>query len=202
MNIHSKFGSGRQPAEPERRRFTVDDVRAMVRAGIIAEGENVELIDGEIITMAAKSPRHDDMKAAVADFFSDSRGRAFRVAQEFALRLADHWEPEPDIALIPFDMRPSQVRGPDALLVVEVAVSSLSIDLDVKAPGYAAHGVREYWVIDAKRLVTHVHREPGPDGYASVIEVAADVEIEPMLIRGLRLRLSEFGFDVLEGDEA
>lgn len=44
------------------------------------------------------------------------------------------------------------VRGGDALLVVETADTSLRCDLDTKAPVYAVHGVHEYWVINAVTL--------------------------------------------------
>lgn len=65
------------------------------------------------------------------------------------------------------------LRGPDVLLVVEVADSSLSYDLLVKAPLYAAHGVREYWVVDAVRQTVRVHRDPAAGIYADVEEYEA-----------------------------
>lgn len=46
------------PAQPHR--FTIDDVNAMVRAGVIEEGAKVELIEGELVDMAAAGGRHTD----------------------------------------------------------------------------------------------------------------------------------------------
>ncbi len=203
MNVHAKVRNALplRPTEPERRRFTADEVLAMEEVGILDPEENVELIDGEIITMAAKTPRHEDMRTELCEFFANHQPRDFKAAQEPAFYLSDHWEPEPDILLFSRRMKVSDVRGPDALLVVEVAVSSLSIDLKIKAPMYAAHGVREYWVVDAKRLVTHVHSEPGPDGYASIRQLAATDRLEPLLLPTLALTLADLGFEPLADDE-
>ena len=173
----------------------------METAGILHPEERVELIDGEIIAMPAKSARHDDMCTELAQYFADHRPKDVKFAESPAFRLSEHYEPEPDIILFPRDLRVSQVRGDTALLVVEVAVSSLSFDLEIKAPIYAAHGVREYWVVDARRLVTHVHRDPGPVGYASIQKVPADERLEPLLLPSLALALADLGLGPLEDDE-
>jgi Uma2 family endonuclease len=78
-----------------------------------------------------------------------------------------------------------------ALLIVEVADSSLSYDLTIKAPLYARFGVREYWVVEAWSLITHVHREPTAKGYASIIRVAADVEQAPQLVPELKVTMAK-----------
>ena len=203
MNAHAKIQGKSKPAAehspdvPERRRFTADELLRMEELGILHEDENVELLDGEIIRMAAKSPRHEDMRILLSEYFTDHGPKDLRVAQEPAFRLADQWEPEPDILLFSRSLRVHEVRGPTALLVVEVAYSSLSTDLEIKAPIYAAHGVREYWVVDAKRQVTHVHREPGPDGYRSVVEVPADQRVTPLLLPSLAVKLADLGLEPL-----
>jgi Putative restriction endonuclease len=73
------------------------------------------------------------------------------------------------------------VRGSDALLVVEVAETSLAYDLKTKAMIYAAHGVPEYRVINASTLMTTVHTQPSGNAYASAPEVAPDKLLVPSL---------------------
>lgn len=195
MSIHVRppLSSVVTTAEPRRRRFTSRDLQSMERAGILHPDERVELIDGEIFSMAAKTPRHNDLCAALVELIADHRPGDVSFTMEPALQLSEHYEPEPDIVLFPRPLRVSEVDGPSVLLVIEVAVSSLSYDMDVKAPRYATHGVRECWVVDERRLVTHVHRDPGPDGYRSIVTVGADAELSPLLVPALRLRLASFG---------
>ena len=85
------------------------------------------------------------------------------------------------------------VRGPTALLVIEVADSSLEYDVATKAPIYARQGVRDYWVVDARTLATKVHRDPSPTGYASVRKVAPEKRLMPLLAPALTVRLRDLG---------
>src|SRR5438105_15580403 len=82
---HVIDGKRRRPAPPEsvlnfrqaprrvtrgaeglpRWRFTVADVEAMVRAGILEEDERVELIEGELVPMSPKGSRHEVLKIAL-----------------------------------------------------------------------------------------------------------------------------------------
>jgi Uma2 family endonuclease len=103
--------------------------------------------------------------------------------------------PEPDIAVVePGDFLHEHPEG--ALLVVEVALSSLAIDTQIKPDLYAAAGVPDYWVVDVAAKRVRVFREPGGDGYASRAVLGPDgsaapeaVDVPPLdlaaLFRGL-----------------
>jgi Uma2 family endonuclease len=83
--------------------------------------------------------------------------RARKLTPDGPLRLDEEEEPEPDFYLFPAHMRVNDVRGPDTLLVCEIADSSLAKDRAVKAPLYSAYGVRIYWIVDVINRVTFVH---------------------------------------------
>lgn len=87
------------------------------------------------------------------------------MASESPLRLNDQTEPVPDIMVHSANLVSPDVRVDSVLLVVEVAESSLGYDLKRTAAVCAANGVPEYWVINARDLVTRVHRGPSVDGY-------------------------------------
>ncbi len=53
------------PDSPLPRRFTTGDLRSMLAAGILREDERVELLDGELVEMAAKGFAHDVVKNAL-----------------------------------------------------------------------------------------------------------------------------------------
>jgi Uma2 family endonuclease len=86
-----------------------------------------------------------------------------------------------------------EVTAASALLLVEVADTSLSYDLRVKAPAYASLGLREYWVVNANMLVTTIHRNPGPDGYPPRRKAGPGEPLEPLLAPRLSMRQTDLG---------
>ena len=52
---------------PPRRLLSVDDYRLMAEAGVFAPDERVELIEGEIITMAPIGPEHADIVSLLTE---------------------------------------------------------------------------------------------------------------------------------------
>jgi Uma2 family endonuclease len=56
--------------------------------------------------------------------------------------------------------------------------------------------VREYWVIDARSLVTTVHRQPGPDGYADIRQYGPADLITPLAVPSLALRIADLGIEI------
>src|SRR4030081_1405273 len=71
-----------------RRAFTVDDISRMIEAGIIAEDENFELIEGDIVVMAARHVGHDGIKNALNMALVRSAPEGVFVAIECSLQLA------------------------------------------------------------------------------------------------------------------
>jgi Uma2 family endonuclease len=68
------------------------------------------------------------------------------------------------------------------------------VHLNTKRPRYAAAGVREYWVINARSLVTTVHREPRQSGeYAYRKEHEVTDTLVPTLAPSLAVRLADLG---------
>jgi Uma2 family endonuclease len=66
-----------------------------------------------------------------------------------------------------------------ASLVIEVADSSRSYDLGVKARLYARAGIPDYWVVDPRKDRIVVHREPSPPGYRDLTPVSRGVVTAP-----------------------
>ena len=192
------FGSPPQPATTQvadglpRRAFTVDDVERMLRAGILREPEPFELIGGELVARAAKSRQHEVLRTELVLYWADRRARDIKIASETPLRLGEHDAPEPDVIVYPASVRAPDVRADTALLVVEIGDASLVSDLETKAPRYAAAGIREYWVIDARNLLATVHREPRPSGeYAYRQKFEATELLTPTLAPSLAVRLAD-----------
>jgi Uma2 family endonuclease len=180
-----------------RRAFSVADVERMVQVGLIGPDERIELIGGEIVPMSPKGIRHKVVKQALLEFFEKALPNNLAVISETTLRLAAETYLEPDLTVYRREDGLQKLSGGTALLVVEIADWSLSYDLGRKPAIYAAFGVRELWVIDAARRVTHVHREPTPLGYRDVVDRGSDEALRPQAIPELSLIL-----DALELDRA
>lgn len=175
-----------------KRRFTVDEFEAMGMAGIFGPDERVELLAGEIYVMSPAGRFHEVLRSELALYWSRMAKRSTKIVSEMQLRLRDDYQPVVDIGVFTADLLAPDARGPDMLLVVEIADTSLKLDTTIKAAAYATGGVREYWVINARTRMTLVHREPRADGtYAVTFEVAADTVATPLLDPALAMRLSE-----------
>jgi Uma2 family endonuclease len=120
------------------------------------------------------------------------------VSPQMSVRLGRFSEPEPDFALIHPDWAKAAAAGAKSppkpehiFLVIEVSDTSLRYDRTVKAGLYARYGVAEYWIVDMQGNAVIVHRAPGEDGYAAVRQAAADEVLEPVLLPGLRIAVSD-----------
>ena len=173
-------------------RFTVDDVRAMVRAGVIEEGARVELIDGELVEMPSDGPLHNRWSSALGYWlFPALRPDRYAIVPGSTLQLTDNLSLKPDYYVYDAALNELDVRGPDVLLAIEEADSSLRKDLGWKAKLYAQYGLRDYWVMDLNAKRVHVHRDPLADTYSSIEVFGPDEPITALLIPGLTLRLSD-----------
>jgi Uma2 family endonuclease len=91
----------------------------------------------------------------------------------------------------PASLRAERLTVKNVILVIEVAVSSLNYDRGLKASRYARFGVPEYWVIDASRQTTFLHRMPLADGSWGESETRGPEEIlSHLAIPGWATRLS------------
>jgi Uma2 family endonuclease len=187
------------PATPhwrDRTGLTLADIEDLVQAGAFTEFDRLELINGRLVEMSPKGLRHENVRNQLTYFLTtQSATTPVFVSAEPQFNLADDLYRNPDILLHPKSIITSSVRGPTAILVIEIADTSLKSDLKVKAQTYAAHGVPEYWVINAWSLVTTVHRDPTPEGYATVTEVAENSPLVPLLAPSLAIQLDRFGFN-------
>ena len=158
--------------EATKRLFTVDDYYRMADAGILTPENRVELIDGEVIQMSPIGARHAGCVNAANDLFVNAfRGRAI-VSIQNPLRLNNYTEPEPDAVLLKYrsdSYRAKRAMGSDALLVLEVADTTLSYDVNVKVPRYAESGVPEVWIEDLENNLLLVYRDPERAGYRTAL---------------------------------
>jgi len=174
-----------------RRRWTIAEIEAAAAAGIIDDDERFELIGGELVPMSAKGIRHEIIKAGLGFHFAKSLPNDLRFAVATTFRLTEDTFLEPDLVFFQRSDGIPNLGARTALLVLEVADSSLEWDLGRKARIYADFGIPELWVIDARSRVTHVHRQPRLEGYSDVRQYAENQRIVSAHISSVAFTLSE-----------
>jgi Uma2 family endonuclease len=175
------------------RPITADEAMAMVDAGILHEGDRVELLHGVLTQMSPQNLPHATLTQRLTRWLAPLMvAGTHDVRVQLPLRVPDQTSlPEPDFAVI--DRDDAQIDHPDhARLIIEVADSSVGIDTRVKAPLYASAGVPDYWVLNVPLRLVEVFRDRHDDGYGTRTEVAAPdrpvplgLDIEPLDLEAL-----------------
>jgi Uma2 family endonuclease len=171
----------------KRRRFTVAEYHRMIDAGILGEDEHVELLEGEILEMSPQEKPHARALSKLNGRFGRFLTSAHAIRIQLPLTLADS-EPEPDLAIVREDDEAAASRHPStALLVVEIANTSVRYDLNVKARLYAQASIPEYWLIVVPKHAVEVLRDPDAKGggYRSRTTLTTSETLSPVAFPGL-----------------
>lgn len=145
-----------------RRRFTADEIQRMVEAGILAEDEPVELIDGELITVTPQGPLHSGLRRSIQLALYRAFGEGFVVQAHSPVAAGPDSLPEPDVAVVRGAPRALLDRHPgpaDLELVMEISVTSHRLDR-AKGAVYAAAGIAAYWHLEVPERRLTVYTDP------------------------------------------
>jgi Uma2 family endonuclease len=145
------------------RRWTREEYERLAETGIFHPEERVELIDGELVLMTPQKSVHATAVRLVEDALRIAFGSGYDVRAQLPLALDPDSEPEPDVAVVagaPRDYR--DAHPATALLVVEVADTTLTFDRERKGSLYARAGIAEYWIVNLADRLLEVYRDPAP----------------------------------------
>jgi Uma2 family endonuclease len=165
----------------------------LIESGVFGSEPRIELVDGEILMMSPIGPWHGALVRRLDRFLQKNLPDSIECSVQLPIVVEDHSEPEPDIALIRHrddDYKREHPSPRDVVLLIEVAQSSLAIDLGKKLRVYAAGGVPEYWVIDVANKMLIVHRDPAGATYRHVTTFVAGSSLAPMAVPDCKLDLA------------
>ncbi len=180
------------PSEPTR--TTVERYLGLVEAGVLGDDDRVELLEGVIVAMTPSNPPHAVAVCLVAEALRDALGGRAAVRTQCTLVLAPWSAPEPDVAVVAGSHHDYASAHPrTALLVVEVAGTSLQQDRLSKAPIYAAAGIPEYWIVNLRAGIVEVMRDPDRESarYRDVRTCAAGERIPLVAIPEAGIRVAD-----------
>lgn len=174
-------------------RFTVDKYHRLGEVGILGEDDRVELLDGDLVTMAPIGGEHrtlvDSLTLLLASRAQKDR---YRIGIQNPISLDPYSEPQPDVVLYDPSVLGRHPRPNEIFLLAEVADTSLSYDVGPKLEAYARAGIGEVWVIDAIRRRVLVHRQPDQGHYRTKLELAADGVVTVEAFPDITLPVSAF----------
>jgi Uma2 family endonuclease len=161
-----------QPVRGQVQCLTIQQLHAMVRAGLIDARARVELVEGRLTTMVPIGPEHNDIVDDLGELFHDAFKGVARVRIQGSIMLDDRNQREPDIAVLkPKSYRKALPVPEDIFFLVEVSDTTVAHDKSTKLLAYAHYGVREVWIVDIPKRRIEISRRPVGNRYVELRKV-------------------------------
>jgi Uma2 family endonuclease len=149
------------PSKPHLKRWTKQEYHAEVDRGSFRR-QRIFLYRGELIEMPPMGSLHRFGIANLTDWLSRVFAPEHRILIQCPFETPGESVPEPDGAVVTHEQMRRRPHPNQALLLIEVADSSIELDRE-KAFDYAAAQVPEYWIVNMQNRNVEVYREPVTD---------------------------------------
>lgn len=163
------------------KKWTVDELLAMDKAGLLDPSKRIELINGEIFEMPIGEQHADAVDHLNEVLVKQFAGKA-RVRVQNPIFLDQSNLPQPDFALLdPTQNYSTRHPGPESVyLLIEVSDSTLAHDRGRKLSQYALLGIREVWIVNLNAGYTEVYRDPQDGEYLTKFTVKKSQGVAPV----------------------
>ena len=172
--------------EPITKKWTREEYYKLDQQGWFLS-QRAELIGGEIVLLSPQSFSHSWAIHAIFRTLSKTFGQEYWVRSQLPLSHPQESEPEPDVSVVLGSFESYTDHPTTAVLVVEVSLSTLEFDKEVKASLYASMDVPDYWVLDLENRQLLVQRQPVADEsapfdrrYEKVEAIPTDGHVSPL----------------------
>ena len=173
---------------PAYRHWSRKEYDRLVELGVLHENERIELIGGQMIVAEPKGSPHQTAIGLTAEVLRAVFGPGWVVREQAPVALDDDSEPEPDVFVAAGRQRDYRAEHPARpVLIVEVADSSLVFDRRFKGSVYARAAIADYWIVNLRRRVLEVYREPVATpsarfgwSYANARTLREDATVSPL----------------------
>ena len=170
------------------KRWTRVEYDRLIEKGVFGPEDRIELLGGALVVREPQGGPHAMGIRMAEEALRQAFATGWDVRVQLPVALDDDSEPEPDISVVPGSFRDYPRDHPGrAVLIVEVAESSLSLDRAMKGSLYARAHVPDYWIVNLVDRTLEVHRDPTPDGaarhgwrYTAVTTLRAGATVSPL----------------------
>lgn len=182
--------------EPSIKKWTKSEYYRLADLGFFDE-KKVELIEGDIIEMAAMNSPHISCVLIVDEVLRGIIANNFHIRTQGTLDFGKTSQPEPDVAIVKGKIRDYVDAHPKtAELIVEVADSTLSSDRNSKARLYAKNKIKDYWIINLNSRSLEVYRRPIKDKkmgfiYSEIQIFTEQDEVSPLAAPKAKIKVAD-----------
>ena len=156
------------------------------------EGDKVEFINGEVIVHSPVKKRHSDCVGRLLTLLRNyvlQKDLGFVGFEKILVQLTRN-DYEPDICFFERDKAQSftgeQMFFPPPDFVAEVlSPSTEGVDRSIKFQDYAAHGVKEYWIVDPDKEVLEQYLLSGTE--FELVQKSASGTVKSPVIEGFEV---------------
>lgn len=161
---------------------------------IIEEDKKMEFINGEIFFQSPAKLRHTNSVKLLTTLLSSfviKNGLGYVGSEKMLVSLTRN-DYEPDVCFFGIeksrDFSATQMQFPAPDIAVEVlSPSTEKIDRETKFQDYAAHGVREYWIVDAEHETIEQYILQNEE--FELLLKARDATIESVVLPDFKIRI-------------
>jgi Uma2 family endonuclease len=181
------------------RRWTRHEYEQLVEQGFLGTGDRLELLEGLLVVREPQASPHATATRLAQEALRIAFGPGWDVRAGLPLALGRLSEPEPDVSVVRGSPRDYRDAHPtQAVVVVEVADTSLRLDRTRKARIYARAGIPDYWIVNLMSRVLEMYRDPvavDPGRrrweYRMVRSLGADDTISPLAAPRARIAVAD-----------
>jgi Uma2 family endonuclease len=151
-------------------KWTIEHYHQAIAAGLF-DDQNVELLNGELITMPPEGEIHAGRGNITIEYLRYLLGNQVQLREGHPITLPNSQsEPEPDITIVEprfWEYTEHHPYPENIYWVIEFSKTSLKKDLEIKDKIYATAKIQEYWLVDLQANQLIVMREPIDGEYQS-----------------------------------
>ena len=182
------------------RRWSRVEYESMIEKAVFRPDERLELLGGDLVVREPQGGPHALAVERTAKALLTAFEATWRIRVQLPIALDEDSEPEPDVSVVagPLEVTPPELPS-QAVLVVEVADTSLAFDRGRKGNLYARARLPEYWIVNLVDRVLEVYREPAPDAgapygwaYRTLLTLGPDDHVTPLAAPSAHILVADF----------